>query len=213
MLTRFITSQHDHGGYLCMGINNSLRLQESRHLPPLLVGQTLESLARVTTPPCLPFFLALPLFLPILPLHSPSMRGTTESQAQLSQKHRSQTPSLTKLQYSQAAWFLGSRTAFAWSQLQQRERQWQRAYRRRPTALETQEKRQRQKHAHGWQHFTRAQFQGGQFPAKFGCQPIKLELYPLAHTYPANCVRVHFRHLGVYKESRVAYRAIRVRVS
>ena len=34
------------------------------------------------------------------------------------------------------------RTAFSWSQrqLQQRERQWQRAYQRRPTALETQEK-------------------------------------------------------------------------
>ena len=54
---------------------------------------------------------------------------------------------------------------------------------------------------------------GNRFPAKFGCQPIKLELYPVAHTHPANCVRVHFRHLGVYKESRVAYRATRVRVS
>jgi len=43
-------------------------------------------------------------------------------------------------------------------------------------------KRQRQKHAHHWQQFTRAQFPGGRFPAKFGCQPIKLELYPLAHT-------------------------------
>jgi len=34
-------------------------------------------------------------------------------------------------------------------------------------------------------------------------QPIKLELNPLAHTYAANYVRVHFWHLGVYKESRV----------
>jgi len=32
---------------------------------------------------------------------------------------------------------------------------------------ETQEKRQRQKHADHWQQFTRAQFPGGQFPAKF----------------------------------------------
>jgi len=32
MLTKFITSQHDYGG-LCLGINNSLNLQESRHLP------------------------------------------------------------------------------------------------------------------------------------------------------------------------------------
>ena len=54
---------------------------------------------------------------------------------------------------------------------------------------------------------------GWLIPGKFGYQPIKLELYPLAHTYSANCVRVHLRHLGVYKESRVAYRAIRVRVS
>ena len=74
-------------------------------------------------------------------------------------------------------------------------------------------KRQRQKHTPHWQQFTRAELPGGRFPAKFGCQPIKLELYPLAHTYPANYVRVHFRHLGVYKESRVAYQAIRVRVS
>ena len=43
-----------------------------------------------------------------------------------------------------------------WSQLQQRERQWQRAYQRRPMALETQEKRQRKKHAHDWQQFTLA---------------------------------------------------------
>ena len=90
---------------------------------------------------------------------------------------------------------------FAWSQLQQRERQWQRAYQRRPTPLETQEKkRQRQKHTHHWQQFTRAQFQA----VKFGCEPIKLELRLLVHTHTANCVRVHFWHLGVYKESRVA---------
>ena len=45
---------------------------------------------------------------------------------------------------------------------------------------------------------------GGRFPAKFGCQPIKLELSLLLHAYTANYLRVHFRHLGVYKESRVA---------
>ena len=62
-------------------------------------------------------------------------------------------------------------------------------------------KPQRQKHARNWQQFTRAQFPGGRFPAKFGCQPIKLEQYLLAHAYPANYVRVQFRHLGVYKRS------------
>jgi len=45
---------------------------------------------------------------------------------------------------------------------------------------------------------------GGRFPAKFGCRPIKLELYLPVHTYTANYVRVHFRHLGVYKASQVA---------
>ena len=52
-----------------------------------------------------------------------------------------------------------------------------------------------------------------QFPANFGYKPIRLELYLLVHTYTANYVRVHSRLLGVYKESPVAYRAIRVRVS
>ena len=73
--------------------------------------------------------------------------------------------------------------------------------------------RQRQNHVHHWQQFTRAQFPGRRFPAKFGYQPIKLELYPLVHTHTANCVRVHVSHLGVYKESPVAHRATRVRVS
>ena len=44
-------------------------------LPPPLVSRVrLESLARETTPPCLPSFLSLLLFLPILPLRSPSTR-------------------------------------------------------------------------------------------------------------------------------------------
>ena len=46
---------------------------------------------------------------------------------------------------------------------------------------------------------------GGRFPAKFGCQPIKLDLYLPVHAYTANNMRVHLRHLGVYKESRVVY--------
>jgi len=39
---------------------------------------------------------------------------------------------------------------------------------------DSRKKRQRQKHAHLRQQFTRAEFPGGRFPAKFGCQPIKL---------------------------------------
>ena len=97
---------------------------------------------------------------------------------------------------------------------EQRERQWQRAYRRRPTALETQEKSDRDRSTPISGNSLRMHgFPGCQFPVKFGCQPIKLELCPLAHTYPANYVSVHCRYLGVYKESQVAYRAIRVRVS
>jgi len=37
-----------------------------------------------------------------------------------------------------------------------------------------------------------------------GCQPIKLELYPLVHMYPANYVRVHLRISGYIK--RVEWR-------
>ena len=74
-------------------------------------------------------------------------------------------------------------------------------------------KRQRQKHVQHWQHFTRAHSPGGRSPAKFGFQPIKLQLYPLAHTYPANYVRVHFRSLRVYKDSQTAHRTFQVRVS
>ena len=57
--------------------------------------------------------------------------------------------------------------------LQQRERQWQRAYQRRPTASVSEEKRQRHNHAHLCPPFTRAQ---KQFPPKLNnrrCQPIR----------------------------------------
>ena len=97
MLTRFIASQHDHGGYLCMGINSSLSLQKSWHLPPSslsLAGQALESLARKTIPPC------LPSFPPSLSPHSPTSLtfnqtdyyGVSSSNASPS-KRRSVTPS------------------------------------------------------------------------------------------------------------------------
>ena len=40
---------------------------------------------------------------------------------------------------------------------------------------------------------------GKNFPAIFGCQPIKLELYPLMHAYPANYLRVHLGISGYIK--------------
>ena len=90
-----LISQHDHCVYLCMGTNNSLSLQESWNLPPSsisLARQTLSSLARVTTPPCLPSFLTLPLFLPFshfTHLQPEGIQKEMESRAQLSQQHRS----------------------------------------------------------------------------------------------------------------------------
>ena len=56
----------------------------------------------------------------------------------------------------------------------------------RPTGGPTGEERQGQKHAHHWQRFTHDRFPGGRFLAKFGCQPIRLELYPLVHVFAAN---------------------------
>ena len=42
-------------------------------------------------------------------------------------------------------------------------------------------------------------FPGGRLPAKFGIQPIKLELYLLLHACTAKYVRVHLRHSGYIK--------------
>ena len=200
MLTRFITSQRDHGGYLCMGTDTSLSLQESWHLPPSsisLAGQTLQSFPRDYMYSSLPSFFPRP---PSLSLHS--LTSLTFNQRDYEKKwslkfncHSNRTAfcmESTTTEGAPVAEGLPEETNGTW---------------------DSRKKRQRQKHAHHWQQFTRALFPGGRFPAKFGCQPIKLELYPLAHAYPANYVRVHFRHLGVYKGSRVAHRAIRVRVS
>ena len=81
----------DHGGYLCTGMNNSISLLESWHLPPSslsLTGQTRDLPAILLLPPSLPSFLSLPLFLPIFPLHSPSTRWTiNREKAQISQQH------------------------------------------------------------------------------------------------------------------------------
>jgi len=141
-----------------------------------------------------------------------------ESQAQLSQQHRSQTPRLQNFNIPKrhGAWA----PAYVSTEQHLHGVNYNRGSSsgREPTGGDQRhwrlkKKRQRQNHAHHRQLFTRAQFPGGRFPAKFGSQPIKLELYPLAHTYTANYVRVHFRHLGVYKGSRVAHRAIRVKVS
>ena len=95
----------------------------------------------------------------------------------------------------QEAWCLGTSLP-SWSQLQRRERQWQRAYRRRLTPLRTQDKTTETETRSTLATAYACTFQ---FPAKLGFQLIKLELYPLVHTYTANYVRVHCRHLGYIK--------------
>ena len=174
----------------------------------------------MATPPCVPSFLALPLFLPILPRHSPSTRGTTKRNGVSSSTVTATSLTNAKPSIVPSGVVPGHQPTYVSTEQHLYGDNYNRGSvsGRGPTGGDQRhwrlkKKRQRQNHAHHWQQFTRAQFPGGRFPAKFGCQPIKLELYPLAHTYPANYVRVHFRHLGVYKESREAYRAIRVRVS
>jgi len=51
---------------------------------------------------------------------------------------------------------------------------------------DSRKKRQRQSHALHCQQTSRAQFPAGRFPAKFGCQPIKLELYRSRTPIPRN---------------------------
>jgi len=103
-------------------------------------------------------FLSLPLLLPIQPLHSPSTRGTTEFRAQLSRQQAScRVPRPLKRRGVRTPDYVSTNSIQ--SQVQQGESKCRKAYRRRPTALETQEKRQRRKHAHHGKQFKRAGFQ------------------------------------------------------
>ena len=161
-------------------------------------------MTRGTTPPCLPSIplppsLYLPLFLPILPLHSPSTSSLPLPDAKT---------------FTQAAWCLPA--ALAWSQLQQKERQRQRAYQRKPKALETQQKTTETETCSPQATVCACKVPGrvpSLLPGKILMPTNQIRAISPVHTYSANYVCVHFRHLGVYKESRVAYRAIRVRVS
>ena len=152
-------------------------------------------------------FLSLPLFLPNLPLQSPSSRRTTN-------RKRSFKPAVTPTSnlvpiadtrfqnlFPRGVVSGHQSTCLQNSNyIERRERQLQRAHRRLREAMTLEKKkRQRQSHTHHCQQFTRAEFPAGQLPAKFGRRPIKLELYPLVHTYPANYVRVHFRISGYIK--------------
>ena len=171
---------------------------------------------KLLSPPSLPTF-PLPLSLSprsptsltfnqmiLLPSNAVSSSTVTATFSWLAPKHQAFRT------HSQAAWCLGTnirayRTALhAGLNYKGKVYQWQieGLYRRRPTPLETQEKkRQREKHTHHWLQFTRAQLQTVD-PRQN--QPIKLELELLTHTYTAKYLRVHLWVLGVYKGSRVA---------
>ena len=156
-LTRFITSQHEamHGGYLCMGTNNSPSLQESWHLPQSCLSRAGVA-SRESGPRDYSYLSSFPLppsssFSPFSHFIRLQLLTEMESQAQLSQQHppcRSQTPCLQSfniyISKQCGVWApatcLPNSICMPSSQLQQKERQWQRAYRRRPTPLETQEK-------------------------------------------------------------------------
>ena len=174
--------------------------------PFLLAGQTLENLACETTPPCLPSFLASLSFSPFSHFnHIPTEGLRTEmvSQAQPSQQHRSQTPILQNFNT------LKRRCAWAPAYVSSEQHLHGVNYNgpegapvveglpEETNGIGDSRKRQRQKHVRHWQQFTRAHFPGGRVPAKFGCQPIKLELCPLVHAYSANYMRVHLR-ISVY---------------
>jgi len=80
-----------------------------------LAGQTIDSLNREATPPYLPSFFSLPPFLPILPLHPPSIRWTTNrnvvsGSTVKAKPHtpRSQMLSLRNLFHTERQWCLGT---------------------------------------------------------------------------------------------------------
>ena len=165
-------------------------------------------MTRGTTPPCLP---SVPLPPSISP-HSP----TSFTFNQLLAAPRRQT-------FTQAAWCLGTSCVSTEQHLQLHGVNYNRrsASGGGPTRgsqrhWRLKRKRQRQKRAHHRQQFARAKFQDACkvcFPAKFSCQPIKLELYPPCTRIPRITCACTSGISGVYKESRVAYQVIRVRVS
>jgi len=105
-----------------------------------------------------------------------------ESQAQLLQQHRSQTPEAFKtsiIPNGRGAWAPAcvSTEQHLHGTTTTEEAQVAEGLPEETNGIgNSNQKRQRQNHAHHCQLFTRAQFPGGRFPAKFGFQPIKLKL-------------------------------------
>jgi len=160
------------------------------HLYLCLAGPTLDGLACETTPPSFPYpFVSFSPFSHCTHLLPDGLLKEMESQAPLLRRppcqNVAQAPSnyISKRRGVWAPAYVSTEDHFVWIQLQQREHQYQRAKRRRPTAMETQEKKNdRDRNTLNPANSLRVHsFPGGRFPAKFGCQPIKLEWYP-THT-------------------------------
>ena len=166
-VTKLITILQDHGGCLCMDINNSLNLQGSWHLPPSSLTLTRQTfyinLASETTPPYL-LFVSLSVFLPSLAFNQIDY---TESRAVRSTHRQVQ-------ETTQGGKCFASEGESV-----------QTAYRRRPTPLEAQDKNGRDGNTLTTSSSCRVHnFQAFDSRQKFGCQPIKLELYPLSTRTP-----------------------------
>ena len=130
-----------------MGTKNSLSSQESWHLPPLLVsrGKVSRALpARLLFPAF--FSNSFLFFSPFSHFTYLQPDGLLTDKNEVSCSTDAATSPLSNFNISKRYGVLSTslrdyRTALAWNQLQQRERRWQRAHRRRPTVLETQEKK------------------------------------------------------------------------
>ena len=148
-----------------------LSLQESSHLPPPLLSRArLDSIACETTPPCLRSFPPPPS----LSSHSPSYltfnqraanRYKLNCHSNIAPRRQALKTSICPSSVVPGHQPTCLQHGVNYNRGSARGRG---PTRRRPTPLETQENRQRQKHADHWQPFTRAQFPGGRFPAKFG---------------------------------------------
>ena len=153
---------------------------------------------------------SVPIFLLFLSLPSPSCRSHPQPDGLPTEmESQAQTPSLQNLRIPKRRGVWAPACTSTEQHLQQqRERQWQRAYPRRQTALKTQEKETTETEARSPLATAYAcTVSKRSNPGKIWIPTNQIRVLSLEHTYPAKYVRVHFRHLGVYKESRVAYGA------
>ena len=136
-----------------------------------------------------------------------------ESQAQLSQQHRQASVQNFDIPKRRGASLSVYRTAFTWRQLQQRERKWQRDYRRRPTALETQKKTTETESRSALVTVYACTVPGWSITGKIWISTNQITAISAGAHVPREVSARALSHLGVYKESQSSDQAIRVRVS